>query len=265
MPSKLNWPNGLLSWAISLSPWKTEIVTADWLSSAVEKTWLFFEGIVVFLSIKRVKTPPNVSIPNDKGVTSRRRTSLTSPVNTPACIAAPDATTSSGLTPLWGSVPKNFDTVSMILGILVIPPTKITSFISEALMPASFRADLQGPKEPLTKSSTRSSYLALVNFTFKCFGPDWSAVMNGKLISVWTELDNSIFAFSAPSLSLCKANLSLRRSMPFSFLSSSAKKSMILWSKSSPPRNVSPFVDLTSNTPSPTSKIETSNVPPPKS
>ena len=36
-------------------------------------------------------------------------------------------------------------------------------------------------------------------------------------------------------------------------------------SKSSPPKNVSPLVDLTSNTPSPISRIETSNVPPPKS
>ena len=36
-------------------------------------------------------------------------------------------------------------------------------------------------------------------------------------------------------------------------------------SKSSPPKKVSPFVDLTSNTPSPNSRIETSNVPPPKS
>ena len=36
-------------------------------------------------------------------------------------------------------------------------------------------------------------------------------------------------------------------------------------SKSSPPKKVSPLVDLTSNTPSPNSRIETSNVPPPKS
>ena len=37
------------------------------------------------------------------------------------------------------------------------------------------------------------------------------------------------------------------------------------WSKSSPPRKVSPFVDLTSNTPSPISSTETSKVPPPRS
>ena len=36
-------------------------------------------------------------------------------------------------------------------------------------------------------------------------------------------------------------------------------------SKSSPPKNVSPLVDFTSNTPSPNSRIETSNVPPPRS
>ncbi len=36
-------------------------------------------------------------------------------------------------------------------------------------------------------------------------------------------------------------------------------------SKSSPPNVVSPLVDLTSNTPSPNSKIDTSKVPPPKS
>ena len=41
--------------------------------------------------------------------------------------------------------------------------------------------------------------------------------------------------------------------------------STIELSKSSPPKNVSPLVDLTSNTPSPNSNIETSKVPPPKS
>ena len=36
-------------------------------------------------------------------------------------------------------------------------------------------------------------------------------------------------------------------------------------SKSSPPSVVSPFVDLTSKSPSPSSSTDTSNVPPPKS
>ena len=40
---------------------------------------------------------------------------------------------------------------------------------------------------------------------------------------------------------------------------------MIAASKSSPPRLLLPLVDLTSNTPSPNSRILTSNVPPPRS
>jgi hypothetical protein len=40
-------------------------------------------------------------MPSDSGVTSSSSTSLTSPFSTPAWIAAPIATTSSGLTPLW--------------------------------------------------------------------------------------------------------------------------------------------------------------------
>ena len=46
---------------------------------------------------------------------------------------------------------------------------------------------------------------------------------------------------------------------------SSARKSMTIWSKSSPPRWVSPLVALTSKTPSPSSRIEMSKVPPPRS
>ncbi len=36
MPTRSNWPSILLSCAISRSPWNTRIVTAFWLSSAVE-------------------------------------------------------------------------------------------------------------------------------------------------------------------------------------------------------------------------------------
>lgn len=40
-------------------------------------------GIVVFLGIILVITPPKVSIPKDKGVTSSNNNPLTSPYNTP--------------------------------------------------------------------------------------------------------------------------------------------------------------------------------------
>ena len=49
--------------------------------------------------------------------------------------------------------------------------------------------------------------------------------------------------------------------MPWSFLYSSAIQATMRWSQSSPPRYVSPEVERTSTTPSPTSRMETSNVP----
>jgi len=104
------------------------------LSHALLKlTWLFFVGIVVLRLISFVKTPPNVSIPNESGVTSRRRRSVTSPPRTPpyiikklnrikqklikkfTWIAAPIATASSGLTDLFGALPKSSWTVCWTL------------------------------------------------------------------------------------------------------------------------------------------------------
>ena len=79
MPSRLNSPSSLLPAAISRSPWNTLIVTAGWLSSAVEKVCANLVGIVVFFVIILVITPPMVSMPSDSGVTSSSSTSLRSP------------------------------------------------------------------------------------------------------------------------------------------------------------------------------------------
>ena len=174
----------------------------------------------MFFSINLVVTPPSVSIPSDNGVTSNSNTSLTSPCRTPPCIAAPRATTSSGLTPLCGSLPKNSFTVACTFGIRVIPPTNTTSLISLALTPASFNACLQGDNVFAIKSPTSISNLLLVNFILMCLGPVLSAVINGKLISVSIVLDNSILAFSAASLTRCTAKLSFAKSIPLSFLNS---------------------------------------------
>ena len=81
-------------------------------SAAVVKICDFLVGIVVFLSINFVATPPRVSIPSDRGVTSSNNRSLTSPVKTPPWIAAPIATDSSGLISFCGSLPIIFLTNS---------------------------------------------------------------------------------------------------------------------------------------------------------
>ena len=138
-------------------------------------------------------------------------------------MAAPIATTSSGLTLLFGSFPKKFLTSAITFGILVIPPTITISSISLAVIPASFKAVLHGGKVFEIKSSTKASSLALVILRLICFGPVLSAVMNGKLISVCSAEDSSILAFSAASFNLWRASLSDVRSIPLSFLNSAIR------------------------------------------
>ena len=88
--------------AIERSPWSTWISTDGWLSLAVENVSDFRVGIVVLAGISAVMTPPSVSMPRLSGVTSSSSTSVTSPERTPPWMAAPTATTSSGLTDLFG-------------------------------------------------------------------------------------------------------------------------------------------------------------------
>ena len=182
-------------------------------------------------------------------------------------MAAPTATTSSGFTPLCPSRPNSSFTSPWMRGIRVCPPTSTTSLILPASMPASFMHCLHGPTERWMMSSTIDSSFARVSFLTRCFGPPASAVMKGRLISVSMVVESSILARSAASRRRCNAiSLPLpRRSRPSSFLNSSTNQSTIRWSMLSPPRWVSPLVAFTSITPSPTSRIEISKVPPPKS
>lgn len=173
-----------------------------------------------------------------------------------------------------------------------MPPTRRTSFRSSFFSPESLRnlyhildhwsllgqsvvllvvkraylrQLLQGPRVFWTKCSTNDSNLAFVKRMLKCLGPVLSAVIKGKETSVAARPSSSLFAFSAASLNLCIARVSLLRSRPDSFLNSPSKKATRTSSKSSPPRRVSPLVAFTSKTPPLISRIEISNVPPPRS
>ena len=153
------------------------MVTAGWLSSAVEKVCANLVGMVVFLVIILVMTPPKVSMPKLNGVTSNNNTSERSPESTCPWIAAPTATASSGLTSRRGSLPKNSLTLSCTLGMRVIPPTMITSSMSPTDTPASLMAVRQGAIVRSINSSTSCSSLARLSLMFRCLGPDASAVM----------------------------------------------------------------------------------------
>mmetsp|Transcript_89283 Transcript_89283/g.198427 ORF Transcript_89283/g.198427 Transcript_89283/m.198427 type:complete len:214 (+) Transcript_89283:1116-1757(+) len=151
------------------------------------------------------------------------------------------------------------------MGIRVEPPTRRTISISLFLRPESLVHASHGALVLIIMGPTSCSSFDLDNCTFRCLGPVWSAVIKGRFTSVCTLLDSSIFAVSAASRSRCTANLSWLRSMPCAFLNSATRCSRILWSRSSPPREVSPFVAFTSKTPPEISRIEMSKVPPPKS
>ncbi len=114
----------------------------------------FDVGIVVLRSMSLVITPPIVSMPRLRGVTSRSSTSLTSPCSTPPWMAAPTATTSSGFTPFIGSLPKIFLTFSCTAGMRVIPPTKTTASMSLAVSLASLSAFSLGPAVASMSSAT---------------------------------------------------------------------------------------------------------------
>ena len=167
------------------------------MSSAVEKISDLRVGIVVLRSISFVITPPLVSIPRVSGVTSSSRTSLTSPASTPAWIAAPTATTSSGLTPWCGSLPVSSLTFSWTAGMRVMPPTRTTWSMSEP--PASESACLTGETTRSSRSEVSSLSFARGSFISRCLGSLSIAVMNGTLICVSCVVESSIFAFSACS------------------------------------------------------------------
>ena len=221
--------------------------------------------MVVLRSISRVNTPPSVSMPSDSGVTSSSSTSLTSPFSTAPWIAAPIATTSSGLTLRAGSRPKNCFTVSMTLGMRVMPPTRITSSISPGRHPGVLQRGAAGLQGALRSGRRPVFQLGAGQLHHQVLRP-------GGVGGDERQVDLGLLGGRQLDLGLLRGFLqplqrqrSRRRSMPCSRLNSSASQSITRWSKSSPPRKVSPLVDFTSNTPSPISSMEMSKVPPPRS
>ena len=167
IPTRLNRPSDFTPGdsTVSPSPCRTLISTCVWLSAAVVNVSVFFVGIVVLRSIMRCTIPPSVSTPSDSGVTSSSRMSFTSPLSTPAWTAAPIATTSSGFTPLCGSLPPvSFLTSSWIIGMRVDPPTRTTWSIAETSLPQSLTARSNGTRHRSTRSSVSRSNSARESF-----------------------------------------------------------------------------------------------------
>src|SRR5579883_2538725 len=146
-----------LSAASSRSPWSTWMSTDVWPSTAVVKVSLALAGIVVLRSIRRLKTPPMVSMPSESGTTSRSSMSRRAPTRSPAWMPAPSATTSSGSMSTSGGRPKMASMWRRTSGMRVLPPTATTCPTSEGASPASRSACRQGPVVRSTRSRTRAS------------------------------------------------------------------------------------------------------------
>ena len=197
-------------------------------------------------------------MPNDKGMTSKSNHSLFLlwlPANKSACIAAPRATTWSGFKLFNGVVPNNSPTALCTLGIRVAPPTITTPLISSAFKPASRNALRTATKVLLTRFWVISKNWAWLTPTL---------TTTPSLKIKWTRLKA---AWLKCSLADLQANNSARWSCndKGGNLACSITQQNKRWSKSSPPKAVSPPVDKTSNTPLLIRKIEMSKVPPPRS
>jgi len=106
----------------------------SWLSTVLVYDYDFLVGMNEPLGIILDMTPPISSIPKERGVASMTTipsvSSDCSPQRSPPWIAAPVQIASSGLIPVLGSFPsKNSLTIYLILGILLLPPTRTISSI----------------------------------------------------------------------------------------------------------------------------------------
>mmetsp|Transcript_17424 Transcript_17424/g.48570 ORF Transcript_17424/g.48570 Transcript_17424/m.48570 type:complete len:269 (-) Transcript_17424:897-1703(-) len=195
-PESSNWPSKRLSRVSFRSPSNTILFTASCPSSAFVYNLLALAGTTVLRGTRTSITPPVVSMPRVRGVTSSSKRSIVflsrSPDKTPAyrCVAAtapwyglrldgavvtaltwtaaPYATASSGLMLVLGVLPlKKLVSRSRIFGILVDPPTRTTSSTSLREMPASSSTRSTGSMVLRKRSAHRSSNLARVTVSAK--------------------------------------------------------------------------------------------------
>ena len=215
---------------------------------------------VISLSI----TPPMVSIPRLRGVTSSNNMSVSLvPASKAAWRAAPTATTSSGFTSIKGSRPKNSRTNLRTSGIRVEPPTRITPSSWSGVIPASSNARSHGPAQRFTTGNAI--------FSKSCFVSEND---NGRTRPLSSTTPSMTPSTSTTSLSvsasfarraICSACCVCAGVADCKMPAASSRRRASGQSKSSPPSAVSPAVASTRNKPRSNVSTLTSKVPPPRS
>ncbi len=154
-------------------------------------------------------------------MTSSSRTSLTSPRSTPAWMAAPMATTSSGLTPRCGSLPTTSRTLSCTAGMRVMPPTRITSSISARREAGVAERLLRRADGALDQVADELGQLRARERQVEVLRPGGVGGDERQVdVRAPASEESSILAFSAASYRRCSASRSALRSMPWSRLNS---------------------------------------------
>ena len=138
-----------------------------------------------------------------------------------ACLHAPNATASSGLTDWEIGRLNAFSTASLIIGIRVEPPTNKNVSISSIVFFALEIASLILSIVLSTKDLVNCSNLARVIVIDKFNGLLSFIEIYGKLISVCDKFESSTFAFSAASITRDNAIPSFLRSTPSLLINSS--------------------------------------------
>ena len=251
---------------MSLSPCRTCTSTLVWLSATVVNTRLLRVGIVLLRSMRGVNVPSLVSMPSVWGVTSRSTSSLTSPAMMPVWMAAPMAMPSSGFTARFGSLPKTLRTISDDLGRARLPADQqdlVDLLRLEAGVGEAAAAGLDGALEQVV-----GQRLVLLpgEHGVEVLGPGGVGGDEGQHDLRLLRGRQLALRLLRRFLEPLQGHAVLRAGRcPSRAGTRSISQSMMRWSKSSPPRNVSPPVARTWKRPSAISRIEMSKVPPPRS
>mmetsp|Transcript_71125 Transcript_71125/g.160920 ORF Transcript_71125/g.160920 Transcript_71125/m.160920 type:complete len:300 (-) Transcript_71125:279-1178(-) len=167
--------------------------------------------------------------------------------------------------PRLSSLPPKYELRSCVTrGMRVDPPTRTISSTSSFLSLESRNTCSTGLRVALKRSEQISSNLARVTVCRKST-PSHSASIS-TVVLVWEE--RALLAISHCFRSRCRPRLDARRLAPSPgfFLSKALIRwSMSRWSKSSPPKCVSPAVAFTWKIPPSIVRSDTSKVPPPRS
>mmetsp|Transcript_21530 Transcript_21530/g.64061 ORF Transcript_21530/g.64061 Transcript_21530/m.64061 type:complete len:219 (+) Transcript_21530:1218-1874(+) len=177
-------------------------------------------------------------------------------------MAAPYATASSGFTPLAGSLFLKISCTSFLTyGIRVDPPTSTMESTSDVRVSVSSRTVLMGAAHFLNRSLFSSSNLARVSVSLKSM----PSMMAGISMTTFVSFESLRLAASASRRSFARARSDVVKSLSSFSLKRLINQSIMRWSKSAPPRCVSPAVASTRNSPLSILSKDTSKVPPPRS